>query len=325
MTSRARLLFIFFLLCAPLCASAQGEIETNVTLTPSNPSPYQQVVLTLSSYSFDINVATIVWSSGGKTLLSGMGEKRLTITVGDVGQTLPILYEATAADGSFVQGSVSISPQAVDMIYEAKESYVPAFYEGRALPGEGSIVKVTALPTISERGAKLSSANLSFSWYINGEYSDRASGAGKNTANIALDYLTDTTDVKVLVRSPLGNTAEKTISIRPHAILPTLYAYDELLGTNFTKAFFRRLELDADVILSLEPYYLSTRAGLSSAATYEWYLDGLPVTPQEQTLLALRPKENTYGARTLSIFVDNTKRQLQRTQSVLEVVFDTRK
>jgi len=318
-------IFLIILLAGTSVYGYAADIEATVTLTPTNPSPYSKTVLTLSSYSFDVNTSLITWSSGNKTLLSGMGQKMLTVTVGDVGQVLPIKYKAVNADGSFIEGSITLSPQSVDLIYTTEESYVPPFYEGRTLPGEGSTVRVTALPTISEGGVKLAPTSLAYSWYVNGEYLDNASGAGKNSVTILLDYLSNSTDIRVLVRSPRGNAAEKTISIYPHAVLPTLYAYDEVLGTDLTQAFSRRLELDRDITLSLEPYYLSNRKGLANSATYDWYLDGLPVTPLEQTLLVLKPKENTYGARTLSVIVANAKRTLQEARNELEVVFDTRR
>lgn len=322
MTLLKRLFLILTLICS--ISFVYADMDASVSLTPTNPAPFDKVVLTLSSYSFDVNTALITWSSGGKVIDSGMGKKTLSVTAGDAGQLLPITYKATTADGSYVEGAVTISPQSVDIIYTTEESYVPPFYEGRTLPGEGSTVKVTALPTITEGSAKLSPSSLAYSWYVGGEYLESASGAGKNTATILLDYLSDSTEIKVLVRSPRGNTAEKTISIYPHAVTPTLYAYDEVLGVNLTQAFSRRLELDRAITLSLEPYYLSSKKGLSTYATYDWYLDGLPVTPLEQTLLALRPKENSYGARTLSVVVGNTKRTLQEARAELEVIFDTR-
>jgi hypothetical protein len=318
-----RLLIAFAFILLPY--SAYADIDATVTLTPTNPAPYDKVVLTLSSYSFDVDTALITWSSQGKVIDSGMGHKTLSVKAGDTGQVLPIAYKATTADGSFVQGTINITPQSVDIVYTTEESYVPPFYEGRTLPGEGSTVKVTALPTISEGGVKLPPSSLAYSWYVGGEYLGGASGAGKNTMTILLDYLSDSTEVKVLVRSPRGNTAEKTISIYPHDVLPTLYAYDDVLGTDFSRAFSRRLELDHDVTLSLEPYFLSNKKNLASTASYDWYLDGLPVTPIERTLLALKPKDNSYGARTLSVIVGNSKRTLQEAKNELEVVFDTRK
>jgi hypothetical protein len=304
---------------------AYADIDASVSLTPANPAPYDKVILTLSSYSFDVNTSVITWKNGTKTLDTGMGHKTLTVSAGDAGQILPISYKAETADGSFVEGTINISPQSVDLIYTTNESYTPPFYEGRTLPGEGSVVQVLALPTISEGGVRLPASSLSYSWYVDDEYLDNASGAGKNTATILLDSLSDSTEVRVLVRSPRGNTAEKTISIYPHDVLPALYAYDDVLGTDFTKLFTRRLEIDQDITLSLEPYYLSSKKTLASSATYDWYLDGLPVTPLEKTLLVLKPKDNAYGARTLSVVVGNTLRTLQEAKNEIEIVFDTRK
>lgn len=314
---------LFLLLATPLFAYA--DIDASVSLTPSNPIPNTEQVLTLTSYSFDVNTATITWKSGSKVLLSGFGKKTLTVMMGDTGQTIPISYRAETSDGSYVEGTIVLSAQAVDIIYQPLESYVPPFYEGRSLPGEGSAVKVIALPTISENGKKLSSSNLSFSWYVNGQYMESASGAGKDSMTILLDYLTNTTEVRVLVRSPQGGIAEKTINIAPHDVIPALYAYDDILGTDFGTMFVRRLELDKPITLSLQPYYFSNRLSLAKTAVYEWSLDGLPLTPLEPTLLALKPKDNSYGDKLISVVVSNSKRQLQEAKNELEVLFDTRK
>lgn len=321
MIALARIALALFLFL-PLSASA--EMEASVYLTPEYPSPHQSVVLTLSSYSFDPNVATITWKANGNTLLSGLGAKRLTLTTGEVGQVIPITVTAVLADGTSISKSTVVTPQSVDLLYEGKESYVPPFYEGRSLPGEGSAVRIAAFPSLSDGGTKLPSSNLSFNWYLNGEFLERASGLGRSSVTLALDYLSDATEVRVLVRTPRGNAAEKTMSIRPHAVLPTLYKYDEVLGTDFSSAFFRRMEITKDATISLEPFYLSTRNGLEQTAGYAWYLDGLPVTPQEKTILSLRPKANTSGVRTLRVTVENTKRALQQAKEELEIIFDTR-
>jgi hypothetical protein len=301
-----------------------AQMDATLVLTPQNPAPHDTVVVTLSSFSFDVNVAMITWSVGSKVILSGLGKKSISLPVGDVGQEIPLSVKAVAADGSSLTQSIRIAPQSVDLLYEGKESYTPPFYEGRSLPSEGSVVSVVAMPTITEGGRKVTDSNLSYSWYVNDEYKAGSSGIAKNTFQTPLDYLRESTDVRVLVRSPQGYSAEKTISIYPHAVTPLFYAYDELLGTDFTKTFVRRLELAKDITLSLVPFYLSTRNGLDTTALYSWYVDGLPVTPEEKTLLALRPKANAYGVRTLSVVLENTRRQLQKVEATLEIVFDTR-
>lgn len=321
---RHHLISLFFIVSLFLPCAAFAQAEASLSLTPENPAPHENVVVTLVSYSFDVNVAMITWSVNGKTLLSGLGKKSITLPVGEVGQEIPLIVRADLADGSSVTQKITISPQSVDLIYEGKESYVPPFYEGRSLAAEGSTVKIVALPTIAEFGKKVPESNLSYNWYVNDEYKPGSSGVGRSSFQIPLDYLSESTDVRLLVRSPLGNTAEKTISVYPHDVMPLLYRYDDLLGADFSRAFEKRLELSEDITLSFEPFFLSTRK-MESTASYEWYLDGLPITPQEKTVLSLRPKADSYGSRMLTITAEQTRRRLQKVETSLEVIFDTRK
>lgn len=318
-----------FLFCLTLASfvipfTLFAQAEATLSLTPENPAPYQDVTVTLVSYSFDVNVAMITWSVNGKTLSSGLGKKSVTLSIGDVGQEVPLKVQANMSDGSSVIQQITISPQSVDLIYEATESYVPPFYEGRSLPAEGSGVRITALPVLAEGGIRVPSSNISYSWYVNDQFISSYSGIGKSSIRTDLKYLSDSTDIRVLARSPRGNSAEKTLSIYPHAIMPLLYPYDELLGTDFSQTFVRRLELSKDITLSLEPFYLSTRK-MEGTASYDWYLDGLPVTPQEKTILSLRPKADSYGVRMLTVAVAQSRRRLQNAEAALEVIFDTRK
>lgn len=313
---------LLVLVFAPLVASAQ--VSASLNLTPKSPAPYENVTLTLGSYSFDINTAMITWKVSGKTTLSGMGKKSLTLSLGGVGQEVPVTVQATTADGTSVTQSITVSPQSVDLLYEGVESYVPPFYEGRSLAAEGAMVRVVALPTMAERGEKVPTSGLSYSWYVNDSFVDNVSGFGRSNVKLALDSLSDSTKVRVLVRTPLGNTAEKELTIYPHAVLPFLYKYDELLGTDFSRNLLKRLELSSDITLSLEPFFLSTRR-MESTAKYEWFIDGLPVTPQEKTVLSLRPKENSYGSRYLTVALEQTKRMAQKAETTLQVIFDTRK
>lgn len=313
---------LLVLVFTPLVVSAQ--VSANLNLTPKSPAPYENVTLTLGSYSFDVNTAMITWKVSGKTTLSGMGKKSLTLSLGGVGQEVPVTVQATTADGTSVTQSITVSPQSVDLLYEGVESYVPPFYEGRSLAAEGAMVRVVALPTMAERGEKVPASGLSYSWYVNDSFVDNVSGFGRSNVKLALDSLSDSTKVRVLVRTPLGNTAEKELTIYPHAVLPFLYKYDELLGTDFSRNLLKRLELSSDITLSLEPFFLSTRR-MESTAKYEWFIDGLPVTPQEKTVLSLRPKENSYGSRYLTVALEQTKRMAQKAETTLQVIFDTRK
>ncbi len=315
--------YFSILLVLPLMVHADTGVT--VSLDPLYPAPYETVEVTLSGYSFDLNVANIVWSSQGKVLLAGLGKKTISVSLGGVGTSVPLSYTVTAAGGASTSGETVLSPQSVDLLYESKESHTPPFYEGKALPGEGSTVRVAAFPSLSDGRGAVAPGNLSYAWYVNEEYKEKLSGVGKSSASVALDYLQESTDVRVLVRTPGGASAEKEITIYPHDVLPLFYPYDDVLGVDLTRPFTRRIELAQEGTFSFEPYYFSRKGNLAASASYLWYVDGLPVQTQEERTLAIRPDKNASGRRTVTVIIDNAKRILQKTESSVQVVFDTRK
>lgn len=294
-------------------------------LSPEAPGPYEKVTLSVVSYSFDVNTAMIEWTVGDRIYSSGMGIKNITVTTGAIGEIIPILVKVTAPGGEVLQTGINLSPQSADVVWESIESYVPPFYEGLSLPGEGSQVKLTALPNMSEGGAPISPSNLSYLWYINESYIEAQSGVGRQSAIISLDFLSDTTNVTLRVRSSGGSVAEKTITLYPHKIIPRLYLYNDILGTDYSQALGERFETTGDFSLSYTPYYASTKNGMDSTLNINWALDGLPVTPIDKTLLTLQPKGNSYGSKKLSISLNNSQRILQKAITAMEIVFDTRK
>lgn len=320
-------ILIAFLMIIPMPVFAVDTVpvDASLSLNPKNPIPYSSVVLTVSSYSFDVNTAMITWKSEGVTLLSGQGEKDLTVQTGRIGtrKTISVLMETS--DGIKVEQSIVVTPASVSLLYESPESYVPLFYEGLALPSDEARVSFTALPQISDRnGVPVSSTKISYSWYLNDEYIKSVSGLGKSFAVLPLDLLTESTQIKVIARSEDGATAEKTIEIFSHKIKPILYNYDELLGVDYTQPYSDRIETTKDFTLALEPYYLSMNSTLFDSVSIEWALDGLPTTPLGWRILALHPKENSYGSKKLSISLFNAKRRLQQATLEASLVFDTR-
>lgn len=301
-----------------------AEPQTSLILKPENPSPYSSVTITAGSYSFDVNTAMITWKRGDEILLKGQGERDLTVQTGGVGtqETITVLLET--ATGIMVEQSITITPESVNILYESPESYTPLFYEGLALPGEQAKVHFTAFPQMSDGAGLIPARSIAYSWYVNDTYLKNASGIGKQKIIMDLDLLTESTDVKVVAKTPNGTIAEKTIKVFPHAVMPLMYTYDEVLGTNFSRLYSKRIEADKDFTLALEPYFLSMNNDLADTSKITWLLAGLPVTPLGGRILAMHPKENSYGSKTLSVSMLNTKRRLQKATLDLTLVFDTR-
>lgn len=301
-----------------------AELVGNFILDPENPGPYEQVTVTLSSYDFDVNSADVMWKVDGKTVSSGPGVKQIKLNTNAVGTYNTVSAIAKLADGQIFQADMNVSPSSVVLLWESPESYTPPFYEGRTLPAEGASVRVTAIPQMTSYGKIVGPADISYSWYRNDEYVDSASGRGKQAADINLEYLSDSTIVKVLARAPDGTSATKSITIYPHAISPIFYLYDPILGTDLTRAITSRFETTKEFTLRFVPYFFSLNNRVGDGASFTWTLDGLPIDTEDPTTITLRPKENTFGSRILGVALENTKRVLQNAKVDLNVVFDTR-
>ena len=288
----SKIIFVFFVFLIKV-NFAHAELIGNFILDPENPGPYEQVSVTLSSYDFDVNSADIAWKIDNKIASRG-------------------------------QASMNVSPSSVALLWESPEGFTPPFYEGRTLPAEGALVRVTAIPQMTSYGKIVGPADISYSWYKNDEYIESASGRGKQAADINLEYLSDSTIVKVLAVAPDRTSATKSITIYPHIISPLFYLNDPILGTDLTRAITQRFETTKDFTLRFIPYFFSLNNGAGDGATFAWSLDGLPIDTQDNMTINLRPKENTFGSRTLGVSIENTKRILQNAKADLNIVFDTR-
>ncbi len=316
--------FLFFgaaLVCSLSLTHAQ--VSATIELYPKNPEPKSDVTLTFKSYSFDANTASLVWTVNGKKVLEGEGETKLIVRTGEVGDAITVTVRASTQGGFTTAQSITVTPASVMIMYESPKSYVPLLYEGKSLPGEGALIRVSAFPSIGDSGGITPPSKLSYTWYINDTLFKDVSGAGKQSALIRLDYLQSKNTIKVIVRSPSGASAEKTITIYPHAVMPLLYTFDSVLGVNYTKLIDKRFETVNEFIVSLEPFYVSDEE--TKRASFVWYLDGFPSTPLGGRILALQPKENSYGTKMLSIDVYGTDKRLQKASIKTELIFDTRK
>ena len=313
--------FLFLQFFSFSCVYA--DLTAKITLSPQNPLPKSSVSLTLESYSFNVDTAIITWKVNGAVVARGEGEKTISVKTGGVGEGVRVNVTAENADGSSIEQTININPSSVVLLFEAPKSYVPPLYEGRSLPSDGALVRVTALPQISDNGSPVPPSMLSYSWYLNDSIIPGVSGRGKQSASIRLDYMENKNEIKVLARSPLGNTGTKTITVLPHALMPLLYVYDPVLGSDFNKAVERRFEATKDFTLSLEPFYVSQKE--QKNPVFSWFLDGLPTTPLGGRILALHPQENSYGSKMLTIKVTGPDKRIQKTETGLELIFDTRK
>lgn len=298
------------------------QVSAKIELSPESPEPKSLVTLTFSSYSFDTNSAFITWKVDGVTKLSGVGENKLILNTGNVGQSQTVTLTAENQVGYFVEQRIVVTPASVILMYEAPKSHVPLFYEGKSFAATAGLIRVTALPSVGDERGVFDPSSLSYTWYVNDEPMKNASGRGKQSIETKLDFLRTKNDIKVVVRTPSGESVSKTISVSPRNIDPKLYEYDELFGTKLTSPINKRLETSKTASLKLEPYFLSYQDDKPSS--YRWLLDGFNITPQDGQVVALVPKENSYGVKQLTVSVFGPDKRLQSAETSLEIIFDSR-
>lgn len=313
-----------FLLSLAMFSQASAELRGEIRISPEYPKAYEQITVTLRSYSFDVDLAMITWKVDNKVFASGFGLKSIKINAKGTGEVTQIEASIVLPNKDSLVVFYNLSPQTVDLVWEAVESYVPPFYEGKALPGEGSLVRIVALPSFVEGGRLVNPALVAYSWKINDSNLSSLSGTGRQTLTTRLDYLSEENVVEVIARTAGGNTARSRITIIPSPIIPIFYRYDDILGVDHANAINKRLETTKEVSLSVEPFYVSKLSGSSSGDEYFWTLDGLPIKTNSPTHVVLRPKENSYGVKRLAVSIENIKRRLQQASASLEIVFDSR-
>ncbi len=314
-------LFIFIFLNSFSFAQLTDTIE----VSPENPGAFQDVTLTIRSYAFDVDTVSITWDINNKVVLSGVGEKKLLTKTGGVGLQKIVHVIAMKGSQKVFDQVISLNPQSVDLIWESKESYVPPFYEGKALPGESSLVSVVALPNFIYNGKTVDPKTISYAWYLNDEIIKDASGFNKQNLIMNLDYLSEKNIIRVAARDQNGNIAEKEIVIAPEQIDPVFYLNDPLFGIDLNRAIQDRFETNKEFTLNFVPYYLSTKNIPDDQIKSSWSLDGLPLTNIKNNSISLKPLADSYGSKVLRINIENTSRILQEIKTSLEIIFDTRK
>jgi hypothetical protein len=298
--------------------------DVTIISNPVYPKSYESVTLTLSSYSFDTDLAFVTWSVDGAVIGSGLGLKSIELKTKGGGGTSKVQASITTANKESLTVNYTLSAQNIDLVWESLEGYVPPFYEGKGLIAEGTTYRVTALPSFVLQGHPIDPSKLAYTWYVDDKAILSQSGTGKQTFTGKLDYLSAVTEVKVLVRSVDGFVSEAKTEIQPVPILPLIYPYNNLLGVDTAHAYGNRLETTKEVSLQVEPYYSSVTQNKDFYNNYEWTLDGLPINTQNPTQVVLHPKENSYGSKLLSLHVTNAKRRLQEAKTSIEIVFDSR-
>ena len=313
---------LFFII--PSITSAQAIDSFSISASPEYPKEFTQTTITINSFSADLNRAKITWRENGVVVAQEIGLKQKNFSAPKNGQSKTIGVEIQTITGYRLVQNYTLSPQAVDILWEAPDSYVPPFYKGKALAGEQGIVRVVAIPNFTKGGVPLDRSASVYNWTRNDTSPDGASGYGKAGFVFRFNPLKNSETIKVLVGTLSGDSqVAETITLSPTAPRILLYETNPLLGNITGLAFSRGLRLITDEItLVAEPYYVSGADDIRSSSRFSWSVGGSPAkTGNDSTRLTLK-KPGVAGQTNIGVTVSHLTKTLQSARGIIPIVYD---
>ncbi len=318
-------LFLFGIIAIPIFSYAQPEImlqqnDVEIETIPQSPEPYQDVTINLVSYATDLNKAMIKWESGSKTILSGYGKTSYSFTTSGPNTTTVFNVIITPPNSLIsIIKKVLISPSEVTLLWEAVGSYSPPFYKGKSFVSRQGSIKVVAIPTTNDI-IQSGSNNITYTWKLNDNAVQDASGYNKNSYVFQNSILDKTENVSVLASSVDGKyNASKTITIPTVSPEMIFYKKSPTEGILYNKALLNEALMTKDeMTIVAEPYFLDLK-GNEDNFSYLWKINGKKInTPINKRELTVKPSSRG-GYATISFTMENLSTLFQSVSGQLKL------
>lgn len=295
-----------------------------LVVSPENPKPNQDISITASNYSINIDSATIRWYVDDVLKKEGVGAKTFNIRTGKSGDTVNIRVEIFTNDGRDFEQSVNINPAEIVLIIEAG-SYVPPLYKGRAYFGNQGIAKIIAIPDIVQNNIKLDAKKLNYRWTMNGIVLGSQSGFGKNTVVIegSVPIRDITVDLDVIDTSGKTVATESTF-INPSSSKIVFYEDSSLYGVLYNKAISTNYSIGnkEEVKIVAKPYFFDFSGINTNESKYRWSVNGKTVNlGGAKNEILLRQGGKSGGSAAVSLKIENQVRIFQYAENNFNITF----
>ena len=313
---------IFFGATVSVVSAASSDILVNIA--PPNPDPYEETIITLNSYAYNLDSVLISWSQNGKVALSGIGKKSFSVTAPAAGAETNIVAKISLPDG-VVETKITIKPSVMVLLWQANDSYVPPFYRGKAMPSLGSEIKVVAMPEISALGSS-ESLSRSMTYYWKKDYTNNVdgSGYGKNFFIYTNDYLEDSDNINV-VASTLDQKYSSQASIDIGTTAPKILFYknDSDFGTIWEQAIPDPYKIQTGETIEAVPYFISPKEIQTPTLVWKWFINDGLVNLQSfrKNLMPLQVEAGTHGTSKLRLEIESKDKIFQTASKEINIEF----
>lgn len=249
--------------------------SVNITTESRFYGPNESVTVNLSSNLINLTNADITWTQDGETIASGVGTVETSVTTGAVGETTEVGVRAQIPSRGIITRSLELTPVDVDLIWEAVDSFVPAFYQGKALHSGWGPVKVTVIPHIpknNQSGGRFSANELVYSWKFNNLVYGDDSGRGENT--FTFDGTPRSNRVSVEIETPGGEpVAARSVTIPTTEPQINLYPVSETRGVVLPQLLTDTTTDISGTGISAKPFYYLADAPQNDNLEYDWRIN----------------------------------------------------
>ncbi len=322
------LIMTLLITASPLISLGQTD-ETpgnflQMSISPENPLPLQNIQIDLQSFSYDLDRSTITWSVNGQNKKTEVGAKVFNVTAGKNGTKTTVRASVITPDDGTKAISISFVPAEVDLIYESL-SYTPPFYKGKALNPEQGTVRVTAIPNlINTSGLKIASKNIIYTWIKDNSTQGSASGLGKNTFTFTGEIPIRDARIEVAASSP-DNTISAVNSINIINTTPKIIFYENspIYGVLYGRAVLGTVKMLTDEFSVIaKPYFFSNTSASSTDLKYTWSLNDQTVPNQDpKNSFTTKLVKVGSGTANIGLEVENNINIFQRAASNYNINF----
>jgi hypothetical protein len=291
-------------------------------VVPETPKSFEDVNISIESYSYDLSRSKIDWYINGSLKASGISKKNFTFTTGDVGSVSNIIYKIQTPEGAVFQKTLTISPGNVDLLWEST-AYTPPFYKGKSLYSFEGQIRLIAIPNlVNKSGVKYKPEELVYTWKRGMGTDTESSGYGKNVFYWNGAIVSNDEEITVTV-SDLQNTtrAEVSIIVTPKEAEIFVYENNPSLGILFNRAIQNNFDLkENEISFTSIPYYFNNP---DSDGIYSWFVNGNQSVEATRDI-TFRNTTGEGGYSNISFDLSNQKRILQSANGAFKIYFGTK-
>jgi hypothetical protein len=298
-----------------------------LTAANENPLPNQAVSITATSYSFDIDSATLVWSIGDKEIQKGIGLTTFQATAPALGKKTTIQVTAITTSGTRYSNSITLGSGSMDMITES-DGYTPPFFKGKIPFVFENVLKVIAVPHLANSaGVEYDPASLVYQWKKDdGTVLQDQSGYGKQSITLKGELIPRPYYLIVTASTRDGSAqAQSLIQISGSSPFISFYREDPVYGPLFNRAMSGSVKIasqkETKVFASL--YGFNFGDALSDSLTVDWMINGIEHSELASSKsVVLRAPDGSSGSSYIQLGVRGVDNILQAASKDFNVSFD---